>query len=369
MKVVADEAVREELAPGLDELVREGARWMLAAVLEAEVEAYLAVHLCARDESGRRLVVRNGPARPRQVTPVAGAVEVAAPRVDDRRVDDATGQRQRFRSALLPPWCRRSPKVGEVLPLLYLHGLSSKDFVPVLEEFFGSKAGLSASVITRLTASWQEEQRRFACRDLAGVDYVYVWVDGVHFTVRLDEDRVCTLVIVGVRADGKKELVALADGHRESTSSWADLLCDCRRRGMPAPVLAVGDGALGCWAALREVFPQTRQQRDWLHKVANVLDALPTSAQPAARKALAEIRDAADRAHPEHAVKSFAELFGAKYPKAVAKVVDDADQLLAFHNFPAEHWVHLKTSNPIESTFAGSSKLRGLDRLGTGWPA
>src|SRR5512142_1143825 len=325
LQVVADEAVREELAPGLDELVREGARRMLAAALEAEVEAYLAVHRCARDESGRRLVVRNGHARRRQVTTVAGAVEVSAPRVE------ATGQRQRFCSALLPPWCRRSPKVTEVLPLLCLHGLSSKDFVPALEEFFGSKAGLSASVITRLTASWQEEQRRFACRDLSGVDYVYVWVDGVHFTVRLDEDRVCTLVIVGVRADGKKELVALADGHRESTVSWADLLRDCKRRGMRAPVLAVGDGTLGWWAALREVFPDTREQRDWVHKVANVLDCLPKSAQPAARKALAAIRDAEDRAHAEAAIDTFAKLFGTKYPKAVAKIVDDREPLHAFY--------------------------------------
>lgn len=352
LRVVADESSQAELVAGLDDIVREGARRMLAAALEAEVEAYLAGHLHERDESGRRLVVRNGHARPRQVTTVAGAVEVAAPRVDDRRVDGATGERRRFRSAILPPWCRRSPKVGEVLPLLYLHGLSSKDFVPALEKFFGSKAGLSASVVTRLTTTWQEEQRRFAERDLAGVDYVYVWVDGVHFTVRLDEDRVCTLVIVGVRADGKKELVALAGGHRESTGSWADLLRDCKRRGMPAPVLAVGDGALGFWAALREVFPETRQQRDWLHKVLNVLDALPTSAQPAARKALTEIRDAADREHAEQAITRFAELFGAKYPKAVAKVVDDAEQLLTFYDFPAEHWLHLKTSNPIESTFA-----------------
>ena len=340
LRVVADESLQAELVAGLDDIVREGARWMLAAALEAEVEA------------GRRLVVRNGHARPRQVTTVAGAVEVAAPRVAARRVDGATGERRRFRSALLPPWCRRSPKVGEMLPLLYLHGLSSKDFVPALEKFFGSKAGLSASVVTRLTTTWQEEQRRFAERDLAGVDYVYVWVDGVHFTVRLDEDRVCTLVIVGVRADGKKELVALAGGHRESTGSWADLLRDCKRRGMPAPVLAVGDGALGFWAALREVFPETRQQRDWLHKVLNVLDALPTSAQPAARKALAEIRAAADREHAETAIRGFAELFGAKYPKAVAKVVDDAAQLLTYYDFPAEHWLHLKTSNPIESTFA-----------------
>ena len=352
LRVVADESSRAELAAGLDEIVREGARRMLAVALEAEVEAYIAAHAEQRDEGGRRLVVRNGHARPRQVTTVAGTVEVTAPRVDDRRVDEANGQRRRFRSAILPAWCRRSPKVTEVLPLLYLHGLSSKDFVPALEEFFGSKAGLSASVINRLTATWQDEQRRFAARDLSGADYVYVWVDGVHVNVRLDEDRVCTLVMVGVRADGKKELVALADGHRESTQSWADLLRDCKRRGMRAPVLAIGDGALGFWAALREVFPETREQRDWVHKAMNVLDALPKSAQPAARKALAEIRDAEDREHAEQAIEAFAELFAAKYPKAVAKVVDDAEQLLAFYDFPAEHWVHLKTSNPIESTFA-----------------
>lgn len=352
LKVVESAAAREELAVGLDEIVRDGARRMLAAALEAEVEGYLAAHLNERDETGRRLVVRNGHARPREVTTVAGAVEVVAPRVDDRRVDEVTGERRRFRSSILPPWCRRSPKVTEVLPLLYLHGLSSKDFLPALEEFFGSKAGLSASVITRLTTAWQDEQRRFAERDLSGVDYVYCWVDGIHFNVRLGEDRVCTLVIVGVRADGKKELVALADGHRESTASWADLLRDCRRRGMRAPVLAIGDGALGFWAALREVFPATREQRDWVHKVMNTLDALPKSAQPAARKALAEIRDAEDRQHAETAISRFADLFGVKFPKAVAKVVDDREQLLAFYDFPVEHWLHLKTSNPIESTFA-----------------
>jgi hypothetical protein len=222
------------MGAGLDEIVREGARRMLAAALEVEVEAYLAAHAHERDETGRRLVVRNGHARPGPVTTAAGAVEVRAPRIDDRRVDEESGQRCGFRSGILPPWCRRSPKVTAVLPLLYLHGLSSGDFVPALEEFFGSKAGLSASVITRLTTAWQEEQRRFAERDLSAVDYVYLWVDGVHFTVRLDEDRVCTLVLVGVRADGRKELVALADGHRESTASWADLLRDRRRRGMRA---------------------------------------------------------------------------------------------------------------------------------------
>ena len=325
---------------------------MLAAALEGEVAAYIAAHADDRGEDGRRLVLRNGHARPRQVTTAAGAVEVTAPRMDDRRVDEATGQRARLRSAILPPWCRKSPKVTEVLPLLYLHGLSSKDFVPALEEFLGSSAGLSASAITRLTEAWQKEYRRFAERDLSGTDYVYVWVDGIHFGVRLDADRVCTLVIIGVRADGKKELVALTDGHRESAESWAGLLRDARRRGMRAPVLAIGDGALGFWRALREVFPETKEQRDWVHKVVNTLDCLPKSAQPAARKALAQIRDAEDRAHAEQAVSDFAAAYGAKYPKAVAKITGDQEQLLAFFDFPAEHWVHLKTSNPIESTFA-----------------
>jgi putative transposase len=352
LKVVADGAAREDLAAGLDEIVRDGARRMLAAALAEEVAAYIAAHGSERDEEGRRLVVRNGHARPRQVTTAAGAVEVRAPRVNDKRTDPATGERMRFSSAILPPWCRKSPKVTEVLPLLYLHGLSCKDFVPALEGFFGTGAGLSASAITRLTEAWQEEYRRFAERDLSGADYVYVWADGIHFGVRLDADRVCTLVIIGVRADGKKELVALTDGHRESTESWVGLLRDCKRRGMRAPVLAIGDGALGFWAALREVFPETKEQRDWVHKVVNTLDCLPKSAQPAARKALAQIRDAEDREHAEKAVKDFAAAYGAKYPKAVAKITGDQEQLLAFYGFPAEHWVHLKTSNPIESTFS-----------------
>jgi len=350
--VVDDGPVCEGVAAGLDEIVREGARRMLAAALEAEVQAYLAAFVDERDGDGRRLVVRNGHARPRPVTTAAGVIEVAAPRVNDKRGESATGQRQRFRSVILPPWCRKSPKVVEVLPLLYLHGLSTGDFVPALEEFFGSAAGLSASVVTRLTTDWQNEQRAFTDRDLSGVDYVYLWVDGVHFTVRLDEERLCTLVMIGVRADGSKELVAVVDGYRESTESWADLLRDCKRRGMRAPILAVGDGALGFWAALREVFPATREQRCWVHKAANVLNCLPKSAQPAARRALSEIRDAEDRGHAEVAIGQFVELFAAKYPKAVAKIVEDTEALLAFYDLPAEHWIHLKTTNPIESTFA-----------------
>src|SRR4029453_10603725 len=265
LKVVADGAAREALAAGLDEIAREGARRMLAAALEDEVAAYIAAHAGVRGEEGRRLVVRNGHARPRQVTTAAGAVEVTAPRVNDRRVDEAAGGRRRFCSWILPPWCRRSPKVTGVLPLLCLHGLSCKDFVPALEEFVGSGAGLSAPVITRLTTAWQEECRRFAECDLSGADYACIWVDGIHFGVRLDQDRGCPLVIIGVRAGGKKELAAVTGGHRESTGSWAGLLRDCKRRGMRAPVLAIGDGALGLWAALREVFPETRQQRDWGH--------------------------------------------------------------------------------------------------------
>ena len=242
--------------------------------------------------------------------------------------------------------------MAEVLPLLYLHGLSTGDFVPALEAFFGSSAGLSAAAVGRLLAGWQADYQAFSQRDLSDRDDVYVWADGVHFRVRLEQARLCCLVIVGVRADGRKELVAVCDGERESTESWAELLRDLRRRGMRAPVVAVGDGALGLWAALREVFPATRHQRDWVHKVANVLGWLPTSVQAGARKALAEIRDAPDRQHAEQAIQVFARDYGTKWPKAVAKIVDDAEELLCFYDFPAEHWLHLKTSNPIESTFA-----------------
>lgn len=336
----------------IDEIVREGARRMLAAALEAEVAAYVAAHVDQVDERGRRLVVRNGHAQQRQVLTSAGAVEVRAPRVNDRRVDEVTGQRRRFASAILPAWCRKSPKITEVLPLLYLHGLSSKDFVPALEGFLGTDAGLSAATITRLTRQWQDEADRFSHRDLSGVDYVYVWADGVHLNVRLDEEKLCLLVMIGVRVDGTKELVALADGYRESTGSWADLLRDCKRRGMRAPVLAVGDGALGFWGALREVFPATREQRCWFHKIGNVLAALPKSAHPGAKKALAEIWNAEDRDHARRAAAAFKLAYGAKFGKAVAKVIDDLDELLAFYDYPAEHWVHLRTTNPIESTFA-----------------
>ena len=336
----------------IDEIVRVGARRMLAAALEAEVAAYIAAHVGELDERGRRLVVRNGHAVSRQVLTSAGAVEVRAPRVNDKRVDETTGERRRFASVILPAWCRKSPKITEVLPLLYLHGLSSKDFGPALEGFLGTDAGLSAATITRLTVQWQDEARAFADRDLSSVDYVYLWADGIHLNVRLEQEKLCLLVMIGVRVDGTKQLVALADGYREATESWADLLRDCKRRGMRAPVLAVGDGALGFWGALREVFPETKEQRCWFHKIANILAALPKSAHPGAKKALAEIWNAEDRDHARCAVAAFKLAYGAKFGKAVAKLTDDLDELLRFYDYPAEHWVHLRTTNPIESTFA-----------------
>jgi transposase-like protein len=248
--------------------------------------------------------------------------------------------------------------------LLYLHGLSSSDFVPALEELFGSAAGLSASVITRLTSQWQAEREAFAQRDLSEVDYVYCWADGIHFSIRLgDQGRLCCLVIVGVRADGTKELVAVADGTRESTDDWAELLRALRRRGMRAPVVMVGDGALGLWRALREVFPATREQRCWVHLTRNVLGALPTSVQAGARRALNEIILAEDRGHAERAIEAFAADYGVKWPKAVAKVTGETERLLCFFDYPAEHWVHLRTTNPIESSF---SPVRARTRVTKG---
>ena len=236
--------------------------------------------------------------------------------------------------------------------MLCLHGLSSGDFVPALGEFLVSSAGLSPAVITKLTETWKAEQRAFAVRDLSSVDYVYLWADGIHVNIRLQEHKLCLLVMIGVRSDGRKELIALADGYRESAESRADLLRDCSRRGMRAPVLAVGDGALGFWDALREVFPEASEGRCWFHKTANVLAALPKSAHPGAKKALAEIWGAEDKDHARAAVKAFETAYGAKFPKAVAKITDDLDELPAFYDYPAEHWVHLRTTNPIESTFA-----------------
>jgi putative transposase len=359
LKIVTDDTDREDLGGMLDELVTEGARRMLLTALEAEVADYVARHVGDVDETGRRLVVRNGKAAERTLVTAAGGLMIQAPRVHDRR------EGHRFNSQILPRYARRSPKVADVLPVLYLRGLSTGDFAPALEEFFGTDAGLSASTITRLIETWSDEYAGFEDRDLSEADFVYVWADWVHFRIRLEEDRLCCLVIVGVRADGTKELLACADGYRESTESWAEVLRDLKDRGMTAPVVAVGDGALGFWAALADVFPATREQRCWVHKTANILDALPKRLHRSAKTALHEIYEAETRRDAETGIDTFAQQFGDKYPKAVDKLVRDRETLLTFYEFPAAHWTHLRTVNPIESTFA-TVRLRTKVTKGAG---
>jgi transposase-like protein len=367
LRVVQDETIQE--APGgkatLDELLREGAQRMLAMALEAEVSEYLERHLGARDERGHALVVRNGPARARQLVTGSGVLTVRAPRVNDRRCDES-GRRHRFTSTILPPYMRRSPKVAEVLPVLYLRGLSTGDFREALPVLLGEAArGLSPTTITRLTATWQADYAGFRGRDLSDRDYVYVWADGVHFNIRLDDERLCTLVLVGARPDGTKEVIAVEDGFRESKESWLTLLRDLKARGMRAPVVAVGDGALGFWAAVREVWPETREQRCWLHKMVNVMDKLPQSLQGKAREALREMMYAETRAECETAMDRFIAGHQAKYEKATKCLEAEREKLLTHFDFPAPHWVHLRTTNVIESPFA-TVRLRERVTKGAG---
>lgn len=355
----------QDLRTTLDELLRQGALKMLQQALEAEVEEYVTRYRATRDERGRAQVVRNGTALTRQLVTGSGTLAVRAPRVNDRRVD-AGGQRQRFTSEILPTYMRRAPKVTEVLPILYLRGLSTGDFRAALPVLLGKEAaGLSPTTITRLTASWDTEYQAWRTRRLAEADYVYVWVDGVHFRVRLEEDRLCTLVMIGVRPDGTKELIAVEDGYRESTDSWSTVLRDLKRRGLRAPVVAVGDGALGFWAAVGAVWPETREQRCWVHRLANVLDKLPKRLQPKAKQVLHGIMQAPTRAEAEAGIDAFAAEYDAKYPKAVTSLRRDQAQLLTFYDCPAEHWRHLRTTNIIESPFA-TVRLRQRVTKGAG---
>ncbi len=351
----------------LDELAREGARRMIAAALEVEVEEYVSSFTEEVGEDGKRLVVRNGHARERRVTVGSGTVPVRAPRVNDKRVDEQTGERRRFSSWILPKYARRSPKVTEVLPILYLRGLSTGDFGPALRDLLGEDAsGLSPSSIARLTESWQVEHEAFRKRELRFHQYAYWFVDGVNVSVRLGEDkRLCLLVVIGVREDGAKELLAVEDGYRESTESWAGVMRDLKARGVNEPKLVVGDGALGTWAALRDVFPHARRQACWVHAIANVLDCLPKRLQPRAKGLLHEIMEAPTRAEAGHARQRLREEFDAKYPKALAKLDRDWQHLTAFYDFPAEHWRHIRTSNAIESSFA-TVKLRTRVTKGAG---
>jgi putative transposase len=358
MELVAQ--LPSEVRTSLDELAREGAQRMLAAALAAEVAEYVDRHREARGEDGRAMVVRNGTARPRTVATSAGALAVAAPQVDDRRAGE------QFTSAVLPPYLRRSPRLEEALPYLYLRGLSTGDIAPALAALFGEAIrGVSATTITRLKEVWEEEYHQWRRRDLSEQRYAYVWADGVDFPVRLEEDRLTCLVLVGVTEVGDKEVIALVDGYRESAEAWSVLLRDLKRRGLAAPLLAIGDGALGFWAALDEVYPGVPHQLCWKHKVANVLDKLPKRLQGQAKDQLHEVMYAPDRATAEAEIKTFRETYEAKYPRAVASLTEHQAELLTFLDFPADHWVHLRTTNPIESGF-GTVKARTKRTRGAG---
>ena len=350
----------------LTEVLRSGAQRMLAAALEAEVESYLAQHADARDEAGHRLVVRNGRCPERTIQTGLGSVEVRRPRIDDRRVDK-DGRRIQFTSSILPPYLRRTKSLDELIPWLYLKGISTGDFSEALSALLGTDApGLSASTVVRLKQVWETECKEWGRRDLTGKEYVYIWVDGIHFNIRLEEHRQCILVVMGATADGKKELLAIQDGYRESEQSWKELLLDLKARGLTRdPELAIGDGALGFWKALPQVWPGTRAQRCWCHKTANVLNKLPKREQPRAKDALHQIWMAATKEDANRAFDLFVKTYEAKYPKAAGCLVKDRDELLTFYDFPAEHWKHIRTTNPIESTFA-TVRLRTKRTKGSG---
>jgi putative transposase len=357
----------EELQDTLDQLAREGARRMIAAALRAEADEYVERFSDELDEDGHRLVVRNGRAQERRVTVGSGTIPVRAPRVNDKRVEDDSGERQRFSSRILPAYARRSPKVGEVIPILYLRGLSTGDFRPALEGLLGEDAaGLSATSVSRLCKEWEAHHQRFRKRLLSFSRYADLFMDGIHVQVRLGEDpKVCLLIVIGVREDGCKELLAVEDGYRESTESWAGVFRELKRRGLNEPKLVVGDGALGAWAALRDVYPGAGEQRCWFHASGNVIDCLPKRLQPRAKGLLNEIIEAPTRADARQALELFREEYGAKYPKARAKLDRDWQPLTAFYDYPAEHWRHLRTTNPIESSFA-TVRLRTRVTKGAG---
>lgn len=364
LKIVENQEEESILLRSLDDIARAGAQRMLAQALEAEIASHLEAHASVCTQTGTRAVVRNGYGRSRKVSCGAGSLEVRVPRARDLR--SVADEKLRFVSRIVPPWMRRSPQVSELLPLLYLRGLSTGDFRPVLGELLGAEGrGLSETNIARLTEQWKGEYDAFQKRDLLCKRYVYVWADGIHFNVRLEDDRLCTLVVLGVTEDGTKELVALEDGYRESTESWQTLLQGLKKRGLVAPALAVGDGALGFWTALRDVWPETQEQRDWCHKMGNVLDKLPKRLQPQAKSALRDIMYADTKEDAEADIKAFVERYGTKHPKAAECLTKDQDKLLTCFSFPAEHWKHIRTSNPIESTFA-TVRLRQRVTKGAG---
>ena len=348
----------------LGEVLRQGAQKLLAQAIDAEVSDWIDRHAHLRDDAGHRQVVRNGALPARTITTGVGPVEVKQPRVHDRR---SAKEREKFTSAILPPYLRKTKSIEELIPWLYLKGVSTGDFSEALAALLGPDApGLSASTVVRLKAVWETEYQAWNQRSLEGKRYVYVWADGIHFNIRLEEDRQCILVLMGATPDGRKELIAVADGYRESEQSWKALLLDCQARGLVVdPKLAIGDGALGFWKAVRQIWPNTREQRCWVHKTANILDALPKSQQPRAKEKLHAIWQAATRQEADRAFDLFVATYEAKYPKATECLTKDREQLLVFYDFPGEHWVHLRTTNPIESTFA-TVRLRTAKTKGAG---
>jgi transposase-like protein len=348
----------------LSEILRRGAQQLLAQAIEAEVAEWIDEHQHLRDASGRRQVVRNGRLPERKLVTPVGEVAVQQPRVHDRRGEE---EREKFSSKLLPPYLRKTKSIEELIPYLYLKGISTGDFQEALSALLGPECpGLSPTTIVRLKSVWETEYQQWSSRSLAEKEYVYVWADGIHTNIRLEEDRQCILVLMGATKDGKKELVAMTDGHRESAQSWSELLLDVKRRGLTVdPKLAIGDGALGFWKAIAEVFPSTKEQRCWVHKTANVLDKLPKNKQPKAKSLIHEIWMSETKAEATQAFDAFLEDYQAKYPKATECLAKDRDVLLAFYDFPAEHWRHLRTTNPIESTFA-TIRLRHRRTKGSG---
>ena len=349
----------------LDEIVRKGAKKMLEQALEMEVDSFLGRNQHILDDEGRRLVVRNGYARERKIITGAGQLEIQTPRVDDRIL--GVLKEDRFQSNLIPPYLRRSKKIDDLLPWLYLKGISTGDFTEALESLLGKDViGHSPEQIVRLKSVWQAEYDEWSKRDLSRNRYVYWWVDGVYFKVRLDGDRQCILVIIAAREDGTKELLAVEDGFRESKESWRSVIRDLKRRGLKNhPKLAVGDGALGFWAAMEEEFPDTKQQLCWVHKTANALDKLPKSLQTKAKSMIHDIYMAPTKMDANVAFDVFIEEFEVKYPKAAASLTENRGDLMSFYDFPAEHWIHLRTTNPIESTFA-TVRLRTKKTKGCG---
>jgi putative transposase len=349
----------------LEQIAREGAHRALQKAIEQEVAEYVEDHRDHVDAAGHRLVVRNGHKPPRTILSGVGPIEVIQPRVDDRRVDE-NGVRFRFTSKILPPYLRKTKAIEDLVPWLYLKGISTGEMPDALVHLGFDGSGLSPTSVVRMLQAWQGEYQDWSKRDLTGKRYVYVWADGIYFGCRLTDDRPCVLVLMGATEDGKKELIAMIDGQRESETSWTALLLDLKARGMSEPPkLATGDGSLGFWCALAKVFPQTRHQRCWVHKTMNVLDKLPRNQQPAAKAMLHEIWMSAKREDAIKAFDRFIEVYGTKWPKAKECLEKDRAELLVFYDFPAEHWQHLRTSNPIESTFA-TVRLRTYRTKGPG---